>query len=79
MSPRHPVANAKDVVRVATSIGFVFDHQKGSHAVYYRAHDRARIVIPMHGHKDFKPKTLKGIVEDMRMTMDEFQRALSGQ
>lgn len=52
------------MVRVATRLGFVFDHQRGSHAVYYREKDRARIVIPMHAAKDLGPKTLAGILDD---------------
>ena len=32
MSPKLPVAKAREVVRVVTKLGFVFDHQKGSHA-----------------------------------------------
>jgi len=35
LSPKLPAVKARDVVRVATKPGFVFDHQKGSHAVYY--------------------------------------------
>jgi predicted RNA binding protein YcfA (HicA-like mRNA interferase family) len=53
-----PSIRAREVVRVAESIGFVFDRQRGSHAVYYRASDPRRIVIPMHGTKDLKPGTL---------------------
>ena len=43
---------AREVVRVALSIGFVLDRQKGSHAVYYRAADSRRVVIPVHGTKE---------------------------
>jgi predicted RNA binding protein YcfA (HicA-like mRNA interferase family) len=39
------VVKARDVVRVATKLGFVFDHQKGSHAVYYREKDKERVVV----------------------------------
>jgi predicted RNA binding protein YcfA (HicA-like mRNA interferase family) len=67
-----PFIRARDVVRVAQSIGFVLDRQKGSHAVYYRATDKRRIVIPMHGTKDLKPGTLRGIIHDMGLTIDGF-------
>jgi len=39
VSPKLPVVKAREVVRVATKLGFVFDHQKGSHVVYYREKD----------------------------------------
>jgi predicted RNA binding protein YcfA (HicA-like mRNA interferase family) len=70
--PRIPSIRAREVARVARSMGFIFDRQKGSHAVYYRAADKRRIVIPMHGAKDLKPGTLRGIINDMGLTVEEF-------
>ena len=67
-----PSIRAREVVRVAESIGFVLDRQRGSHALYLRASDRRRIVIPMHGTKDLKPGTLRGIITDMGLSVDEF-------
>ena len=76
MSPKLPVVKARDLVRVATKLGFVFDHQKGSHAIYYRGKDKARAVIPMHLGKDIRTKTLESILEDMGITPEEFWRLL---
>jgi predicted RNA binding protein YcfA (HicA-like mRNA interferase family) len=56
MSPSLPQVKAKDVVRVARKLGFELDRQKGSHAIFYRSSDKARIVIPMHAGRDIKPK-----------------------
>lgn len=61
-----------ELFRVAASIGFVLDRQRASHAVYYRASDRRRVVIPMHGTKDIKPGTLRGIIADLGLTVNEF-------
>jgi len=74
--PKIPAIRAREVVRVAESIGFIFDRQRGSHAVYYRSSDGRRIVIPMHGTKDLKPGTLRGIIYDMGLTVDEFTAKL---
>ncbi len=71
-----PSIRAREAVRVAESIGFVFDRQRGSHAVYYRASDKRRVVIPMQGTKDLKPGTLRGIVADMGLSVDEFNAKL---
>lgn len=76
MSPKLPAVTAREVVRVAIKVGFVFDRQKGSHAVYYRESDSARIVVPMHAGKTIKPKTLAGILEDMGLTIEEFRNLL---
>jgi predicted RNA binding protein YcfA (HicA-like mRNA interferase family) len=56
--------------RIAQRLGFVLDRQKGSHAVYYRASDGRRIVIPMHN-RDLKPGTLHGLLEDMEISREE--------
>lgn len=64
------------MVRVAESIGFVFDRQRGSHAVYYRAADSRRLVIPMHGSKELKPGTFRGLIADVGMTVKEFNEKL---
>jgi predicted RNA binding protein YcfA (HicA-like mRNA interferase family) len=45
LSPKLPVVQAKDLARVAQKLGFAFDRQTGSHAVYYREQDRARVVF----------------------------------
>ena len=76
MTPHMPVVAAQQVVRVAIHLGFILHHQKGSHAVYYREMDGARLVIPMHAGITIKPKTLSGIVQDMGITMDEFRSYL---
>lgn len=71
-----PVAPARDVVRVAEKLGFVFDRQKVSHAVYLRASDHRRVVIPVHKGKDLKPGTLRGIIEDLGISVEEFSGML---
>ena len=76
MSPFLPQVKAKDVVRVAKQLGFELDRQKGSHAVFYRDSDKARVVIPMHAGVDIKPKTLHGIIDDLRITPEKFKELL---
>ena len=71
MTPKLPTATAKDVVRVAEKLGFVFRRQTGSHAIYVRASDQARVVIPMH-RGELKRKTLRGIIQDLKIGIDEF-------
>ena len=76
MSPKLPVVRATEVVRVAERLGFVFDRQRGSHAVYRRSGDGARVVIPMHTGKDLKPKTLAATLDDLGISPDEFRYLL---
>jgi len=76
MSSQIPVVTARSVIKVAKKIGFKFDRQSGSHAVYIHEEKRLRIVIPVHKAKDIKPKTLKGIIDDMGITIDEFRELM---
>ncbi len=76
MSPFLPQVKGKHLARVAMKIGFALDRQKGSHAIYYRSSDKARVVIPMHAGRDIKPKTLHSIIEDMCITPEEFKELL---
>ena len=74
--PKLPSIRAREVARVAVAVGFILDRQRGSHAVYYRASDNRRVVIPMHGSKDLKPGTLRALVHDLGLTVDEFNDKL---
>jgi predicted RNA binding protein YcfA (HicA-like mRNA interferase family) len=71
MTPKLPAATAKDLVRVAQKLGFVFRRQSGSHAIFVRATDQARVVIPMH-RGELKRKTLRGMIQDLRISIEEF-------
>jgi len=71
-----PSLTAKQVISVVQKLGFVFDRQSGSHAVYHRASDRKRVVVPIHAGRGLKKKTLSGIIKDMGLTIDEFLKLL---
>lgn len=75
MTPKLPAATAKDLVRVAERLGFVFRRQRGSHAIYVRQSDQARVVIPIHK-GELKRKTLRGIIQDLRVNVEEFTKLL---
>jgi predicted RNA binding protein YcfA (HicA-like mRNA interferase family) len=60
---------------VAQRLGFEFRRQTGSHAIYVRARDQARVVIPMHS-GNLKRKTLRGIVQDLKITVEELRQLL---
>jgi predicted RNA binding protein YcfA (HicA-like mRNA interferase family) len=71
VTPKLPTATAKDLVRIAERLGFVFRRQRGSHAIYVRASDHARVVIPMH-RGEIKRKTLRAIIQDLKISVEEF-------
>ncbi len=75
MTPKLPVVTPKDAARIALRLGFVFRRQRGSHAIYVRENDQARVVIPMHG-GELKRKTLRAIIQDLGVSVEEFQEML---
>ncbi|MCA9288682.1 MAG: type II toxin-antitoxin system HicA family toxin [Phycisphaerales bacterium] len=73
---RLPVVSPREAARVAERLGFALDRQRGSHAVFCRASDRRRVVIPMHKGKDLRPGTLRGIIQDLGVSVEEFAALL---
>ncbi len=76
MNPKLPQVRAKELIGIAQKLGFEFDRQSGSHAIYHRKSDKRRIVVPIHSGKTLKPKTLFGIIKDMGLEVNEFRELL---
>lgn len=71
--PKLPALKSKQVIKVLEKAGFVFARQKGSHAIYVK--DNLGVTIPIHN-KDLKKGTLKSIIKQSGMTVDEFVELL---
>ena len=76
MNPKLPVLTGKDLARIAQRLGFELRRQRGSHAIYVRATDKARVVIPMHSAAAIKPKTLRAIIQDLKLSVEDFTKLL---
>ena len=73
MPPKYPVCTSTDVDRVLVKNGYHMVSQKGSHKKFF---DGTHVVIvPIHK-KDLKTGTLKGILEQAGMTVEEFKSFL---
>ena len=60
--------NGTEAVRALQRLGFVFLRQAGSHSIMRREH--RTVVVPQH--KPIKPGTLKGLIEQAGLTVEEF-------
>jgi predicted RNA binding protein YcfA (HicA-like mRNA interferase family) len=70
--PPLPVLTARAVVRVLQRAGFRIHHQTGSHVhLRHPAKASLRVVVPFHG-RDLAPKTLRSIIAQCEMTVEEF-------
>ena len=64
--------NGAEAVRALKRLGFVQVRQTGSHLILRK--DNRTIVVPQH--KPLKPGTLKGVVEQAGLTVEEFVEEL---
>jgi predicted RNA binding protein YcfA (HicA-like mRNA interferase family) len=48
------------------------DEVEGSHHILVDQTLRRRLSVPVHGAHDLKPGTLRGIIRDAGLTVDEF-------
>lgn len=69
--PKIPVVSAIKVIKVLSKIGYDADHQTGSHIILRRReHPHKRLTVP--NHKEIAKGTLKAILEEAELTIDEF-------
>lgn len=64
--------NGSEAVKALHRLGFASLRQTGSHHILRR--DSKTVVVPMH--KPIKPGTLRGIVEQAGISMEDFDEAL---
>jgi predicted RNA binding protein YcfA (HicA-like mRNA interferase family) len=75
LSNRFPRVTANDAIRVVEKIGFTLTRQSGSHKIYKNPEGK-RVTIPYHGTEILKIKTLKNILNDANLTVEEFIKLL---
>ena len=71
--PKLPVVSGKKVIKALSGIGYVFDHQTGSHIVL-RNKQGNRITVP--NHKELDRGTLMSILNDVNLSTEEFLELL---
>jgi predicted RNA binding protein YcfA (HicA-like mRNA interferase family) len=64
---------ARNVIKKLKKAGFVFDRQaKGSHEIWYNPITKRRATIPNHPGIDIPKGTLKAIIKEAGLTVEEF-------
>jgi predicted RNA binding protein YcfA (HicA-like mRNA interferase family) len=72
-----PVVDGRRVVRALTRAGFVTDRIVGSHHVMVFAGNPARTVtVPVHSSRDLKPGTLRSIIKQAGLSLEELRALL---
>jgi predicted RNA binding protein YcfA (HicA-like mRNA interferase family) len=68
-----PVLTASEVIRGLKKSGFVFDRQaKGSHEIWYNPVTKRRTSIPNHPGVDMHKGTLRAILKEAGLSVEEF-------
>ena len=73
MSPRLPRVSAADAAKALEKAGFRLARQSGSHRIY-RNQAGQRVTLPYHGSRILHPKVLRSILQDAKLTIEEFDR-----
>ena len=62
----------REVVRILEAAGFVVARTNGSHSIMQRPGQEGTASVPVHGGKDLKAGTLRGIIRTSGLGADEF-------
>lgn len=70
-----PSLKPNEIIHKLRKAGFVFDrHAKGSHEIWYNPSTHRRTVIANHPGKDIPKGTLRAIIREAGLTVEEFNR-----
>ncbi|RMG28206.1 MAG: type II toxin-antitoxin system HicA family toxin [Methanobacteriota archaeon] len=63
--------SGREVIKALRRIGFVVDHQKGSHVFLHNLEKNVSVVVP--DHKELKKGTLNSILKRAGITLEELK------
>ena len=75
--PKLPVVFGKDVIKVLSRIGFQHIRTSGSHAILNKHTEQGKITIPVPFHKELAKGTLKSIMRQAELTVEDLLSLLS--
>jgi len=73
---RLPSIDCQQLIRALKRAGFEEQRQRGSHLHLRRASDGKRITVPVHKGRSVPPGTLRAILRDAGIGIDELQQLL---
>lgn len=76
MSEKLPVVSGRDVIKALAKAGFRVIRQKGSHVRLERVQARKVIKLTVPMHETLKRGTLRQIITDVEMSVEEFLELL---
>lgn len=68
-----PTFKPKEVEKILLKHGFYIKRQSGSHRIYHNLKSDSIVVIPFHS-RDIAKGTLKNIIKQSKLTIEEFTK-----
>jgi predicted RNA binding protein YcfA (HicA-like mRNA interferase family) len=68
---RLPRVTAKEIIKALTKSGFSYSSTKGSHRSYVK--EGKRVIVPFHTGRIVPPGTLKNILKQAGISVEEFK------
>ena len=75
MKPDLPSLKSSEVIKALEKAGFQIKRQTGSHVILFKSDIRRPLSVPQHS-KDLPKGTLRAIIRQANLTVDEFQGLL---
>jgi len=66
--------SGKQIVKALRRIGFIVDHQKGSHIFMHNLEKNSSVIVP--NHKEIRKGTLNNIIKKAGVSIDELKRLM---
>ncbi len=67
-----PRLSGREVIRVFQRAGWVVDRIEGSHHILVKEGHTATLSVPVHGNRVVKPRLLKRLIRDAKITNQQF-------
>ena len=71
--PKLPAIKSKELIKRLKKLGFLKDHQTGSHFIMWQPKTKRRAIIPIHL-KDIPKGTLNSLLKEAGITREEISR-----
>ena len=71
-----PVLSGKEVIKTLSKIGFQHIRTRGSHAILSKQTESGKISLPVPLHPELAKGTLKSIIKQSGLELDEFLELL---
>ena len=74
--PKLPVVTGARAVKALGRAGFVVTRRSGSHTIMRHPETMRRVSVPVHSGQDLPPGTLRRIIADAGLTVEQFRLLL---